>query len=54
MQRARLRELSDREGRLVGAFGSPGGPSILAYNTKALIGVLDWNLPVAEAFARLL
>ncbi len=41
----------DREGRLVGAFGSPGGPSILAYNTKALIGVLDWNLPVAEAFA---
>jgi gamma-glutamyltranspeptidase/glutathione hydrolase len=41
----------DREGRLVGAFGSPGGPSILAYNTKALIAVLDWNMPVAEAFA---
>jgi len=41
----------DRQGRLVGAFGSPGGPSILAYNTKALIAVLDWNMPVAEAFA---
>lgn len=41
----------DRQGRLVGAFGSPGGPSILAYNTKALIGVLDWNMPVQSAFA---
>ena len=41
----------DREGRLVGAFGSPGGPSILAYNTKALIGVLEWGLPVQHAFA---
>ncbi|RZJ44950.1 MAG: gamma-glutamyltransferase family protein [Brevundimonas sp.] len=41
----------DREGRLVGAFGSPGGPSILAYNAKALIAVLDWNMPVADAFA---
>jgi len=41
----------DRQGRLVGAFGSPGGPSILAYNTKALLAVLDWNMPVAEAFA---
>jgi gamma-glutamyltranspeptidase/glutathione hydrolase len=41
----------DRQGRLVGALGSPGGPSILAYNAKALIAVLDWNLPMAEAFA---
>lgn len=41
----------DQQGRLVGAFGSPGGPSILAYNAKALIAVLDWGLPVAEAFA---
>jgi gamma-glutamyltranspeptidase/glutathione hydrolase len=41
----------DREGRLVGAFGSPGGPSILAYNTKTLIGVLEWGLPVQQAFA---
>lgn len=40
----------DRQGRLVGAFGSPGGPSILAYNAKALIAVLDWGLPVQAAF----
>jgi gamma-glutamyltranspeptidase/glutathione hydrolase len=41
----------DRQGRLVGALGSPGGPSILAYNAKGLIAVLDWGLPMAEAFA---
>ena len=40
----------DREGRLVGALGSPGGPSILAYNARALIAVLDWGLPVQAAF----
>jgi gamma-glutamyltranspeptidase/glutathione hydrolase len=40
----------DRNGRLLGAFGSPGGTSILAYNAKALIGVLDWGLPVQQAF----
>ena len=41
----------DRQGRLVGALGSPGGSSILAYNAKALIAVLDWGLPMADAFA---
>ncbi|MFZ4166402.1 gamma-glutamyltransferase family protein [Brevundimonas sp. NPDC058933] len=40
----------DREGRLVGAMGSPGGSSILAYNAKALIATLGWGLPVQEAF----
>lgn len=40
----------DRQGRLVGALGSPGGSSILAYNAKALIAVLDWGLPVQAAF----
>ena len=40
----------DREGRLVGALGSPGGNSILAYNAKALIGVLDWGLTMQQAF----
>lgn len=40
----------DREGRLVGAVGSPGGPSILAYNARALIAMLDWGLPVQDAF----
>lgn len=40
----------DRQGRLVGALGSPGGNSILAYNAKALIGALDWGLPMQAAF----
>jgi len=40
----------DREGRLVGGLGSPGGSSILAYNAKALIGILDWGLGVQDAF----
>ncbi|MBD7941410.1 gamma-glutamyltransferase family protein [Brevundimonas guildfordensis] len=40
----------DREGRLLGALGSPGGSSILAYNAKALIGALAWGLPLQQAF----
>ncbi|MDB5668151.1 MAG: ggt [Alphaproteobacteria bacterium] len=39
------------DGRYVGALGSPGGNSILAYVGKALVGVIDWNLPVQEAIA---
>jgi gamma-glutamyltranspeptidase/glutathione hydrolase len=41
----------DREGRLVGALGSPGGTSILAYNAKALIATLVWGMPMRDAFA---
>ncbi len=41
----------DRQGRFVAAVGSPGGPSILAFNLKALVGVLDWKLPMQEALA---
>jgi len=41
----------DRQGRLVAALGSPGGNSILAYNVKALVAVLDWKMPMQEAFA---
>src|SRR5690606_21555454 len=36
----------DREGRLVAALGSPGGNAILAYNGKALLGLLGWELPL--------
>lgn len=39
----------DREGRFVGAVGSPGGTSILAYVAKALIGTLAWNLSMQDA-----
>jgi len=41
----------DRKGRLVAALGSPGGNSIPAFNLKALVGVLDWNLSMQEAAA---
>jgi gamma-glutamyltranspeptidase/glutathione hydrolase len=41
----------DRQGRLVAALGSPGGNSILAYNLKALVAVLDWKMPMQDAFA---
>lgn len=41
----------DRQGRLIGAIGSPGGSSILAYVAKALVGTLDWGLSMQEAIA---
>ncbi|HEY2660378.1 MAG TPA: gamma-glutamyltransferase family protein [Caulobacteraceae bacterium] len=41
----------DAKGRFVVALGSPGGPAILAYNLKALVGFLDWKLPLPEALA---
>jgi gamma-glutamyltranspeptidase/glutathione hydrolase len=41
----------DRKGRFVAALGSPGGPAILAYNLKALVGLLDWKLPLQQALA---
>ncbi|HEX8193652.1 MAG TPA: gamma-glutamyltransferase [Allosphingosinicella sp.] len=40
---------SDR--RFAGAIGSPGGNAILAYIGKAAVGVIDWNLPIADAIA---
>ena len=39
----------DANRRFVAAVGSPGGPAILAYNLKALVGMLDWKLPVQDA-----
>ena len=41
----------DPEGRFVAALGSPGGPAILAYNLKALVGFLDWKLAMPDALA---
>jgi gamma-glutamyltranspeptidase/glutathione hydrolase len=38
------------DGRPYAALGSPGGSAILAYNAKALVGLLDWGLPLQEAF----
>ncbi len=39
----------DRSGKVVAAVGSPGGTSIIAYNLKTLIGVLDWHLSMQDA-----
>ncbi len=41
----------DRKGHVVAAVGSPGGPSIIAYNLKALVGILDWKLSPKVALA---
>ena len=39
----------DRDGRFVGAIGSPGGNAIPAYVAKTLVGVLYWNLSPQQA-----
>lgn len=41
----------DADGRFLAAVGSPGGSAILAYNAKALVGLLDWGLTMQEAIA---
>jgi gamma-glutamyltranspeptidase / glutathione hydrolase len=41
----------DRQGHFVAGAGSPGGPSIIAFNLKVLVGLLDWKLPPQEAVA---
>jgi len=38
-------------GKLVLAAGSPGGPSIINYVAKVLVGTLDWGLIVQQAIA---
>lgn len=40
-----------KTGKLVLAVGSPGGPAIINYVTKVLVGTLDWGLNVQQAIA---
>ncbi|MGO4479250.1 gamma-glutamyltransferase [Massilia sp. 2TAF26] len=40
-----------KTGRFVEAIGSPGGPLIINYVAKVLVGTLDWGLNVQEAIA---
>ncbi|HWE47826.1 MAG TPA: gamma-glutamyltransferase family protein [Caulobacteraceae bacterium] len=41
----------DRAGRFLAAVGSPGGNSIVAFNLKAVVGVLDWHLSMQQSIA---
>jgi len=41
----------DRHGRLAIVTGSPGGPAIINYVVKALVGIIDWNLDPQAAAA---
>ena len=38
-----------RDGRLLMSLGSPGGPAIIHFNAKALIGSFDWGLDAQQA-----
>ena len=38
-----------QSGRLVLVIGSPGGPAIINYVAKVLVGVMDWGLTLQEA-----
>ncbi|MGZ5182934.1 MAG: gamma-glutamyltransferase family protein, partial [Ramlibacter sp.] len=40
-----------KSGRFVEAIGSPGGPLIINYVAKVLVGTLDWGLNVQQAIA---
>ncbi|RSZ57174.1 gamma-glutamyltransferase [Massilia atriviolacea] len=40
-----------QSGKLVLAVGSPGGPAIINYVAKTLVGTLDWGLNVQQAIS---
>ncbi len=41
----------DRNGRFIGALGSPGGSAIPAYIGKTLVGLVYWGMPLQDAVA---
>ncbi|MGK6324569.1 gamma-glutamyltransferase [Sphingomonas sp. DT-51] len=43
--------LLDRQRHFAGAVGSAGGNAILAYVGKAVVGAVDWGLPMQQAIA---
>ena len=43
--------VTDQDGKLVMAIGSPGGSSIIGYVLKALIAGLDWKITMQDAIA---
>ena len=41
----------DAQGRPVATVGSPGGPLIIGFVAKTLVGVLDWKMNIQDAIA---
>jgi gamma-glutamyltranspeptidase/glutathione hydrolase len=41
----------DAQDRPVATLGSPGGPLIIGFVAKTLVGVLEWKLSMQEAIA---
>jgi gamma-glutamyltranspeptidase/glutathione hydrolase len=41
----------DRKGNVFAVVGSPGGARIIPYVTKAVMGLIDWNMSMADAVA---
>jgi gamma-glutamyltranspeptidase/glutathione hydrolase len=41
----------DRDGHFIAATGSAGGPAIIAYTLKTLIGTLDWHMTMQSAIS---
>jgi len=41
----------DKKGRVFAVLGSPGGARIIPYVTKAVMGLIDWNMSMAGAVA---
>ncbi len=41
----------DKKGNVFAVIGSPGGARIIPYVTKAVMGLIDWNMSMADAVA---
>lgn len=41
----------DNKGRVFAVLGSPGGARIIPYVTKTVMGLVDWNMSMADAVA---
>lgn len=42
----------DAEGRLVAVAGSPGGPRIINFVARTVLGVLEWKMPAEQVLAQ--
>ena len=41
------------DGSLYAVIGSPGGSRIIGFTARALLGLIDWNMPVQQAVSQL-